>query len=110
MLCCVDKSSWPVIKLLFVQVIDSAELLADHAALPELLEAAKNWADRGLIRVVLCTSDDGFVQRLARMHSPIILHMRAHTTLTRTGIHRLFSFARATSKHAKFTQIKCTRS
>ena len=48
-----------------VLVIDSAELLAEHDALGELLEAAKGWADRGLVRMVLVSSDDAFVQRLS---------------------------------------------
>lgn len=47
-----------------VLVIDSAELLAEHGVLAEILEAARGWADRGLVRVVLVTSDDDFVQRL----------------------------------------------
>ncbi|KAK9807080.1 hypothetical protein WJX73_001750 [Symbiochloris irregularis] len=47
-----------------VLIIDSAELLAGQPALEELLEASRGWADQGLVRLVLVTSEDSFVKRL----------------------------------------------
>lgn len=53
-----------------------AELLAGQPALEELLEHSRGWADQGLVRLVLVTSEDSFVKRLLGALSPEhALHM-----------------------------------
>lgn len=53
-----------------VLVIDNVERLAESASvMGEVLHAAKEWADRGLVRVVLVSSDDALITRLLGLRS-----------------------------------------
>ena len=46
-------------------VIDNAERLAEsEPVLHEVLFAAQQWADRGLVRAVFVSSDDALITRL----------------------------------------------
>lgn len=58
-------------------VIDSAERLAGQPVLEELLEASRGWADQGLVRLVLVTSDKSFVKQL-QSESPFTFILGLH--------------------------------
>ncbi len=46
-------------------VIDNAErLAAKESVMRDMLFAAQQWADRGLVRVVFVSSDDALITRL----------------------------------------------